>query len=159
MTNARPWRNSRVSKSFEMKESGERKTFGSGMQRDVDTGKLDYTLVFDGPLVDRVAAHLTAGARRYSPRNWMRASTTEERDRFMESAARHFRQWLRGDRDEDHFAAVVFNMNGYEYVRDRLEPNYNITFPAYEVCEGTLPKVGPPGDAMPAPLAPSPTVL
>ncbi len=106
--------------NFTIKDSGERQEFDSGMVRDTAEDKIDYTLAFDGPLLDRYAAHLTAGAKKYAKRNWMQANGDEELDRFMISAARHFRQWLAMERDEDHFAATVFNMNGYEYVHDRL---------------------------------------
>jgi hypothetical protein len=105
---------------FTVKDSGERRQFESGMQRDVDTFKVRYDLVFDGPLVERLAAHLTKGAVKYEARNWMKAAGPEEMERFQQSAVRHFVQWLRGDDDEDHFSAVVFNCNGYEYVKDRL---------------------------------------
>ncbi len=105
---------------FIVKDSGKREDFPSGMRRDTEEGKYDYTLVFDGPLVDRVAAHLTKGAEKYGRRNWQLACSLEEAERFQRSAARHFRQWLRGDQDEDHFAAVVFNMNAHEDVLARL---------------------------------------
>jgi hypothetical protein len=29
-------------------------------------------------------------------------------------------QWFRGDSDEDHAAAVIFNINGFEYVKEKL---------------------------------------
>lgn len=105
---------------FVVKDSGERQKFSSGMQRDVTTGKVRYDLVFDGPMLVRYAAHLTKGAEKYEPRNWMKASGQEEYDRFRESAIRHMFQWLQGDRDEDHAAAVFFNINGAEYVRSKM---------------------------------------
>lgn len=105
---------------FIVKDSGERKEFASGMKRDVTEGKIDYTLVFDGPMLERLAVHLTKGAKKYDARNWMKAAGEEEMNRFRESAVRHFVQWMRGDTDEDHAAAVMFNINGYEYVRGRL---------------------------------------
>jgi hypothetical protein len=43
-----------------------------------------------------------------------------EYERFQESAARHFEQWLEGENDEDHAAAVFFNINGAEYVKAKL---------------------------------------
>lgn len=110
----------RAMEKYEIKSGGERQTFDSGMQRDVDATKVRDDLVYDGPLLERYAAHLTAGAQKYSPRNWMKANSIDEMERFRESASRHFKKWMRGDRDEDHMAAVVFNLNGYEYVRDRL---------------------------------------
>jgi hypothetical protein len=103
--------------SYAVKDSGQRHEFASGMRRDVTTGKTDYTLLFDGPMLERWAVHLTKGAEKYSKSNWLLAQGDEEAARFRESAARHFMQWMRGETDEDHAAAVMFNLNGYEYVR------------------------------------------
>lgn len=87
------------------------------MVRDVTTGKTNYALVLDGPMFHRWAAHMTAGAEKYAKRNWMQANGEAELERFKESAFRHFMQWYRGDTDEDHAAAVYFNVNGAEYVK------------------------------------------
>lgn len=105
---------------FEVKDSGERLSFDSGMVRDVTEGKVDFSLALDGPMFDRLAVHLTKGAEKYEKRNWMKANGQAELDRFRESALRHFLQWYRGETDEDHAAAVFFNINGAEYVRDRI---------------------------------------
>ena len=48
---------------FEIKDSGKREEFASGMVRDVSGDKTDYTLILDGPMFDRWAAHLTNGAK------------------------------------------------------------------------------------------------
>jgi hypothetical protein len=109
--------------NFITKDSGERLQFDSGMVRDVTTGKCNYLLPFSGPMFERWAQLLTRGAEKYSADNWMRANGEAELRRFQESAARHFIQWLRGDTDEDHAAAVFFNLNGAEYVKDRLSEN------------------------------------
>lgn len=103
--------------TFQIKDSGVRESYDSGMVRDVATGKIDYTLVLDGPMFERWAAHMTKGAEKYAKRNWMQAAGDAELERFRESALRHFLQWLRGDDDEDHAAAVFFNINGHEYVK------------------------------------------
>jgi hypothetical protein len=113
---------------YVIKDSGERLNFDSGMVRDVTDDKTDYSLVLDGPLVERLAAHLTKGARKYAKRNWLQASGEAEYQRFRESAVRHFLQWYRGDTDEDHFAATVFNMNGAEYVKDKVKNTNGATF-------------------------------
>lgn len=105
--------------SFEIKDSGQRAEFASGMVRDVATDKIDYSLILDGPMWKRWAQHLTTGAKKYAKRNWMKANGQEELDRFKESALRHFMQWYEGETDEDHAAAVFFNINGAEYVRSR----------------------------------------
>lgn len=109
----------RVSK-YGIKDSGERTKFESGMVRDIATDKVDYLLVRDGPMLRRWAEHLTGGAKKYSKRNWMKAEGEEEYQRFRESAARHFEQWLAGETDEDHAAGVMFNINGAEFVASRL---------------------------------------
>ena len=106
--------------NYETKDSGNRQTFDSGMQRDTADDKTDWSLVYDGPMLERYAELMTRGARKYSARNWMKAAGQAELDRFRSSAARHFAQWLRGDDDEDHAAAVVFNLNGAEYVMEKL---------------------------------------
>lgn len=107
-------------RAFGLKDSGKREAFASGMVRDVQNEKTLYSLAFDGPMFERYAKHLTAGARKYSPRNWMKASGQEELERFRESAIRHFVQWLQGNVEEDHAAAIFFNVNGYEYVKEKL---------------------------------------
>lgn len=105
--------------AFTVKDSGQREQFESGMVRDVTTGKTDFSLVLDGPMFERWAVHLTKGAQKYSKRNWMKAAGAGEYERFRESALRHFLQWFKGDTDEDHAAAVYFNINGAEYVKSR----------------------------------------
>jgi len=106
--------------SFETKDSGERQQFDSGMQRDTQNGKTLFHLVYDGPMFKRWAELLTRGAIKYSERNWMKANGDAERDRFKASAARHFYQWFIDDTDEDHGAAVIFNINGAEYVKGKM---------------------------------------
>lgn len=120
MSKIDPFSSTALPETFVVKDSGERHHFESGMQRDIDSNKVQYDLVFDGPMLERYAAHLTKGAEKYQPRNWMLAEGEAEMVRFKASATRHFFQWLRGDTDEDHAAAVIFNLNGTEYVRDKL---------------------------------------
>jgi hypothetical protein len=107
--------------SFIVKDSGAREEYDSGMVRDTAEGKPDYTLILDGPMLERYAEHLTKGAKKYSARNWMKAQGDAELERFRQSALRHMLQWLRGDDDEDHAAAVYFNINGAEYVKEQMK--------------------------------------
>jgi len=114
-----------VSEEFSIKDSGERKQFDSGMVRDTSEGKVNFLLVRPGPMLRRWAKHLTVAEAKYPPvatgvPNWTLAAGEAELERFRESAARHFESWLAGERDEDHAAGVFFNINGAEYVRDRL---------------------------------------
>lgn len=101
---------------YTVKDSGQRIDYPSGMRRDVNDGKTNFSLLRDGPMHTRWAEHLTKGAVKYGKRNWQLANSVEEADRFMESAARHFEAWFAGETDEDHAAAVFFNINAAEYV-------------------------------------------
>lgn len=106
--------------TFTIKDGGDRMKFEGGMVRDTAADKVRFDLVFDGPMFKRLAEHLTKGAQKYEARNWMKARGTAEAERFKQSAVRHFIQWLDGDRDEDHAAAVFFNINGYEFVMEKM---------------------------------------
>jgi hypothetical protein len=105
--------------NYEVK-GGEKRVSASGMERHREEQKIDYSLALDGPMFERLAIHLTKALAHYEPRNWMKASKQEDMERFRRSAVRHFYQWLRGDTDEDHAAAVFFNINGYEYAKARV---------------------------------------
>lgn len=109
-----------MSNDFETKDSGERVQFDSGMQRDVQDDKPRFDLTFVGPMLERWAWLLHRGAKKYDANNWTKANGPEELERFRSSAARHFAQWMAGDTDEDHAAAVFFNINGAEYTEARV---------------------------------------
>jgi hypothetical protein len=119
-----------ATKGFVTKDSGERQQFASGMQRDTSKGKRRYGLIADGPMFDRWADLMQRGAEKYEARNWMKAADEEELNRFRESAFTHFMQWFRGEADEDHAAAVFFNLNGAEYVKTKMAQIPVITLPA-----------------------------
>jgi hypothetical protein len=90
------------------------------MVRDTTEGKTNFLNILFGPMLDRWATHLTKGREKYpDPEpgvpNWTLAQGRDEFLRAKESAFRHFLQWMRGDRDEDHAAAVFFNINLAEY--------------------------------------------
>lgn len=106
---------------FVIKDSGKRQEFSGGMVRDTAEDKIDYSLVLDGPMFRRWAQHLTNGAKKYAKRNWMKAEGQTEQQRFKESALRHFLQWYWNESDEDHASAVMFNINGHEYVKEKLD--------------------------------------
>lgn len=110
---------------FEIKDSGKRQEFASGMVRDTTEGKINYLKVLDGPMFDRWAEHLTKGALKYPDiapgvANWTLAEGEAEYHRFRQSAFSHFRKWMRGDMDEDHASALFFNVNGAEFVKAKI---------------------------------------
>src|SRR5260221_9057644 len=115
------------------------------MVRDVREDEVDYVRIMDGPMYDRWAAQLTKGAKKYPDvrpgvPNWTLAAGEEEFARFHKSAARHFRQWLRGDIDEDHAAAVFFNINGLEFVKAKLGEVYARQKREAELIQNVAPR-------------------
>ena len=124
--------------TFETKDSGKRVQFATGMQRDTSEDKPRFDLItpqalpYNATMRYRRAMLMARGAVKYTSRNWESAATQEELDRFMESAERHFEQWKAGETDEDHAAAVQFNMDGAEYVKWRLASNAPPVFTSTE---------------------------
>ena len=110
-----------MSQQYVTKDSGERQQYDSGMQRDLTEGKTRWHLITRGPMLKRWAELMTRGAEKYDDDNWMKADSDVELNRFAESAFRHFMQWYNGDNDEDHAAAVIFNINGWEYTSEKLD--------------------------------------
>lgn len=106
--------------NFETKDSGQRQDYASGMRRDVQTGKPRFDLIYK-PLLWRWAELMARGAEKYGDRNWEKANSQEELDRALASAERHFQQFIRGDKDEDHGAATCFNIGQVIMLREKLE--------------------------------------
>lgn len=105
---------------WETKDSGERQVYSTGMQRDVSTNKPRFDLLvpegvpYKAQMLTRFAELMMRGAEKYDARNWEQAGTAEELARFKESAFRHLMQWITGETDEDHAAAVLFNVMAHE---------------------------------------------
>lgn len=115
---------------FETKDSGERAQFESGMQRDTQTGKPRFDLMipkglrYADQMLTRLAELFARGAEKYEDRNWEQANSIEELERMKASAFRHFMQWYCGETDEDHAAAVMFNVIAFETTAHKLNtPN------------------------------------
>ncbi len=106
--------------SFVTKDSGKRQTFETGMVRDSGVKDLRPDLV-SGDMLLRWSELMGRGAGKYGERNWEKARTDVELERFKASAFRHFVQWFYGlNPEEDHAAAVFFNVAGAEYVKARM---------------------------------------
>jgi hypothetical protein len=109
------------------KDSGERASYESGMIRDTQAGKARFDLfIADGvpykdQLFTRIAELMTRGIEKYGERNWELAGSDEEIARFRASAFRHFMQWFCGELDEDHAAAVIFNLLAAETTEFKMK--------------------------------------
>ena len=62
----------------------------------------DYTT-----MILEVAKHFEEGCKKYGERNWEKGIPTE---RYIDSAIRHYLKYLRGDDDEPHNRAFVWNI-------------------------------------------------
>ena len=78
-------------------------------------------ILTDAQFLTRCAELMARGAEKYDSRNWEKASSSEEMERYKSSAYRHFMQWICGETDEDHASAVFFNLLAYESTKWKLE--------------------------------------
>lgn len=104
--------NIRAEDGFVIKDSGKRVKFDSGFNRDTGENKPRYDLI-PHELLTRLAIHYTNGAKKYDENNWRKANSEIEYNRFIASAWRHFIAFIRGDKDEDHGIACIWNIMAY----------------------------------------------
>ena len=113
--------------TFVTKDSGKREDYASGMRRDTEEGKTDFTyliipgLSFEEQPLHRIMGLYERGAEKYGRHNWQKSCSEEELERFKRSLFRHWMQYLSGDREEDHIAAVVWNAIAIMYLEQKLE--------------------------------------
>ncbi len=100
-------------------EGGKQTEYASGMRRDNRDGKPDYTLI-PRFMLDRVVGVMQPGAEKYGRESWKKACTEEELEHFKQSAWRHFLAWMDDEQGWDHYASLIFNLNGAELVKTKL---------------------------------------
>jgi hypothetical protein len=113
---------------FVIKDSGQRQEFDGGAMRDTEDGKLDYSnlFVWFEPMGTRYVEHMTKGRSKYpDPEpgvpNWsLFEATPETLARTQRSLDRHYKAYRMGLKDEDHAAAILFNLNLAEKIRQAL---------------------------------------
>lgn len=120
---------------------------------------LDYDeslgLPYGFQLLTRFAELMARGAKKYGDRNWEKGNGPDELRRAKSSAFRHLRQWVAGAADEDHAAAVLFNLmaahyfawhHGHQYAKTAMPKSYPI-----QHVGGGIPPTVPlrEGEAMP----------
>ena len=107
-----------MAKNFDrVKDSGERRDFGTGSVRDMSGGKGRFDLL---PMLSifRIAKHFENGAKKYKPRNWENGIPLSC---FWDSAFRHLLKVMLGMTDEDHEAAVLWNISCFIETKERID--------------------------------------
>lgn len=113
-----------MAKSYDrVKDSGRREEFGTGALRDTGEKKGYPSLIPAEPL-RRLAKHYQNGADKYGKHNWMLGIPLS---RYYDSLFRHLMAIRDGEDDEDHEAAVLWNMVSFMETRRLID-------------EGQLPK-------------------
>lgn len=92
--------------AFTTKDSGRHEEWPTGSRRDSREGKGRFDLL-PPHAITRLAQLYERGARKYGDRNWEKGQPLS---RYLDSALRHLFQALAGDEDEDHLAAVAWNV-------------------------------------------------
>lgn len=116
--------------NFKTLDSGKRQEYSSGMHRDLAESKPRFDLInpkempYNETLLYRWAMLMQRGAIKYTERNWEKANSIEELNRFKASAWRHFVQAMSGENDEDHFSAICFNINAIIYLMWKLKIDF-----------------------------------
>lgn len=111
-------------KSYDsVKDSGNRRDFGTGSVRDRAAGKGQPVMIPTYAL-RRLAKHYENGAEKYGLYNWMLGQPLRE---YLNSAYRHLWCVAEGMDDEDHLAAALWNVIGFMMTQKWID-------------EGQLPK-------------------
>lgn len=112
-------------------DGGKRISYGENMAvREPSVGKGRYDLI--SPFATRrLAEWYELGARKYADRNWEKGIPFS---RYVDSAKRHLDKFVMGMEDEDHLAAVAFNvfaiMHHQELAQNDLDdmPHYDCKY-------------------------------
>lgn len=72
-----------------------------------------------------VAKHYEDGANKYSERNWEKGISLHC---YVDSGVRHYLKFMRGDTDEPHDRAFVWNMLGLLWTHDNLPQMNDLPF-------------------------------
>jgi hypothetical protein len=131
-----------MTEQFELKVPTEVKKFETGAVRSSSEGRGRFDLIpFE--MLERWAVLMEKGCVARGERNWEKGMALVG---YISSAFRHLIALARGKRDEDHAAALFFNIAGFEWTRARI-------------LEGKLPRSLATGTFVEHELVPTPSVL
>lgn len=117
-------------KKGEIKDSGDRTEFVTGALRDMHEGKGRLDLLPCTAILE-LAKHCEAGAKKYGERNVDKGIPQHS---FIDSGLRHLFKYLRGDRDENHLVAALWNI-AFAVEQDVTKPELN-DIPSRKESEG-----------------------
>lgn len=89
-----------------IKDSGDRTEFTTGAVRDMHTGKGRMDLLPVTAIIE-LSKHCENGAIKYGERNVDKGIPQHS---FIDSGLRHLFKYLRGDKDENHLVAALWNI-------------------------------------------------
>lgn len=99
-----------------VQDSGERRQYQTGAQRDIQRGKGRFDLI-PAYSLKRLAVHFENGAIKYGENNWQKGMPLQQ---YLNSAIRHLYAYLAGSRDEDHLAAVAWNVFVFQWTEQAI---------------------------------------
>jgi len=95
-----------IENDYKIKDSGERREFGTGAVRDMAKGKGRFDLL-PWAVIRAIAIHYQKGCEKYGDRNWEKGLPVKS---FLDSAMRHAAQVVDGRNDENHLIAAIWNL-------------------------------------------------
>lgn len=103
-----------------MNPDSEQRVFDTGAVRGGDPEKRLYRPDLISPFaLWRLSRWLGLGALKYSERNWEKGMPDSV---LWESLMRHVVKWWMGSRDEDHLAAIMFNVMALMHFEETGQP-------------------------------------
>ena len=100
-----------------VRDSGKRQEFETGSKRDTREGKGRFDLIPSIPM-RRLAKHYQNGSAKYGDRNWEKGQPLS---RYLDSCERHLMAVKEGLEDEDHQAAVIWNMIAFIHTYEMIK--------------------------------------
>ena len=93
----------------DIKDSGERRDFGTGSVRDVGDHKGNMALVILGWgfTLRSLGIHLHKGATKYGKSNWLKGQPLSE---YLRSAMNHLTMFGEGETSEPHIISAIWNL-------------------------------------------------
>jgi len=99
--------------TYKIKDSGKRKIYQTGANRDVNEEKGRFDLL-PPQAIRALAIHYQKGCQKYGERNWEKGIPVS---RYIDSALRHLFQFLDGLDDENHLISAAWNiLSAYETI-------------------------------------------